>query len=209
MRGILCAALVCLAGNAWGAGLNEAILRGDVAAVRAEIAAGTDLEQSARGVRFPPLALAAARGEGAIVDALLGAGADPNGLAYGGLTPLAVAVRSCRAEAGVIRALIAAGADIDGRSGAGLTPVHAAIQAGRTDLAVLLLELGADVDAVNTYGDGVLNYAIYYENTEIVQAAMGRQVDTDQLNVLFTTERYYQIGFGTEGLAARRAVCGS
>lgn len=189
--------------------LLQAIDNGNLQHFRTLLAGGADPDSVRDRLAFTPLALAAVRGETEYVRALLDAGADPDGPAAMGLTPLALAVRSCRVAPAVVRMLVAAGADINAPSGAGLSPVQAAIQAGRNDIAALLIDLGADIQAVNLYGDGVLNYAIYYEAPEIIQLALHKRVGTGQLSVLFTNGRYYQIGFGAPGLAARRALCGA
>lgn len=201
------AALMLTPAHAQKAGLLEAIDQGDLQRLETLLADGADPDSIRDRLAFTPLALAAVRGEVDHVRALLEAGADPDGAATRGLTPLALAVRSCRVDPAIVRMLVAAGADIDARSGAGLSPVQAAIQAGRNDIAALLIELGADIQAVNFYGDGVLNYAIYHEAPEIIQLALRNRVRTDQLSVLFTNGRYYQIGFGARGLQARKTLC--
>jgi len=195
--------------HAQKADLLQAIDQGDLQRFRTLLADGANPDSVRDRLAFTPLALAAVRGETDYVGALLEAGADPDGPAAMGLTPLALAVRSCRADPAIVRMLVAAGADINAPSGAGLSPVQAAIQAGRNDIAALLIDLGADIQAINLYGDGVLNYAIYFEAPEIIQLALRKRVGTDQLSVLFTNGRYYQIGFGARGLAARKALCGA
>lgn len=203
------AAMTLSPAKAQKANLLDAIERGSLQDFRTLLGEGADPDSVRDRLSFTPLALAAVRGETDFVRALLEAGADADGPGAMGLTPLALAVRSCRVDPQIVRMLVAAGADIDARSGAGLSPVQAAIQAGRNDIAALLIDLGADIQAVNLYGDGVLNYAIYYEAPEIIQLALRNRVRTEQLSVLFTTSRYYQINFGARGLPARRNLCGS
>ncbi len=65
-----------------------------------------------------------------------------------------------------------------------------AIQEQRTNIALLLLESGADVNSLNPFGEGLLNYAIYMKNPTLIQALLERGVDTSQLRKLFTTVDY-------------------
>ena len=197
MRVLFHAALFCcLAMGAKAMPLDQAVRSGDLAAARAAIADGADINRPIPPFLMPPLSLAAIRDDLDMVQLLLAAGADPNRPGNRGMNALSAAVRSCHASAATITALIDAGADLEDLSGADLTPLMAAIQEERTDIALLLIARGADINARNQYRDGVLNYAIYTENARIIQAAMAEGVDTDQLNVLFTTGVYYYPGFG-------------
>lgn len=211
MRTTLIAAVIAVMAlghaNARDARILDAIDQGDLPRFRALLTDVTDLNAVRDRLSFTPLALAAVKGEADFVEGLLEAGADPDAPAMSGLTPLALAIRSCRADPRIVGMLVAAGADIDARSGAGLSPVQVAIQFGRNDIAALLIALGADIQAVNLYRDGVLNYAIYYQTPEIIQLALRNRVRTDQLSVLFTTSRYYQMDFGPGGLGARQDLC--
>lgn len=193
--------------KAQSAEIFEAIDQGDLQRFRSLLNDGAEPDSVRDRLAFTPLALAAVRGETDFVQALLAAGADPDGPVMMGLTPLALAVRSCRVDPAIIRMLVSAGADINAQSGANLSPVQVAIQFGRNDIAALLIELGADIQAVNLYGDGVLNYAIYYEAPDIIQLALRNRIRTEQLSVLFTTSRYYQIDFGVRGIEARQNLC--
>ncbi len=197
MRSLLTAILFCCSATmADTAPLDQAVRAGDIAAAQAAIAGGADINHPLPPLLMPPLTIAAIRNDLDMVQTLLTAGADPNQPGNRGMNALSAAVRSCRSAAAVIAALIDAGADLEDRSGAGLTPLMAAIQEERTDIALLLIARGANINTRNQYSDGVLNYAIYTENARVVQAAMARGVDTDQLNVLFTTGIYYYPGFG-------------
>lgn len=83
------------------------------------------------------LDLAAAHGHGAMVEALLAAGARA--------TRLHPAVAGGRPD--VVRALIAAGAPVDARDDAGFTALHQAIGQGDPELVSVLLRAGADASA--------------------------------------------------------------
>jgi hypothetical protein len=176
--------------------LEAAVRSGDLAAAEAALAAGETPDFVSPPFNLSPLALSAARGDTDMVRLLLDAGADPDVPTHRGMTALSVAVRSCGAGPDVISALIAAGADLEDGSGAGLSPLMVAIQEERTEIALLLLAEGADVNTRNQYGDGVLNYAIYWRNPTLIEEAMDRGVDTGQLRLLFETRVYYYPGFG-------------
>ncbi|MEJ6403881.1 ankyrin repeat domain-containing protein [Yoonia sp. 2307UL14-13] len=193
LGGLLCA----LVGQANAGPLDDAIRQGDVLRADAAIDDGASIDAPIPPFMMTPLAMAAIRDDLPMVDLLLSEGADPDAPGLRGMNALSAAVRSCTAGADVIAALIDAGADLEDRSGADLTPLMAAIQEERTDIALLLMDKGADVNVLNQYRDGVLNYAIYTKNPVIVQAAMAADVDLTQLDILFTTGVYYYPGFGS------------
>ena len=93
----------------------------------------------------PLLVAAAEGGHATIVDALLGAGADPGAVADDGDTALIAASRWGHLD--VVSRLLARGVDVEARNGERMTALMAA--AGRGDLACVrvLLEAGADPDA--------------------------------------------------------------
>jgi len=102
----------------------------------------------------------------AVVEGLIGAGADPNAADKSGVSPLHRAARTrC---AGAVRALLANGADPRRRNGSGSTPLHLAVQnTGRggsgssaardqqREIIVLLLKRGARPTDRNTAGRSV------------------------------------------------------
>lgn len=202
MRTFLFILLLCLCAGtaapvaAADRALDSAVHRGDVAAARAAITGGADLDAPMPPLLMTPLAVAAVRGDMPMVRALLEAGADANAPGLRGMNALSAAVRSCRAGLDVIDALIAAGAGLEDRSGADLTPLMAAIQEQRSAVALRLIAAGADVNTRNQYGDGVLNYAIYTRDNAVIRAALRNGADTGQLALLFTTDIYYYPGFG-------------
>lgn len=95
----------------------------------------------------PPLVLAAARRDVAMVDFLLSWGAPLEGRCHcsGAETALWAAVRA--GDLGTTTLLLQRGADIGARNAAGLTALHVAALRGRADLVTLLLRHGAKTDA--------------------------------------------------------------
>ncbi len=116
------------------------------------------------------LADAAARGDPAAAVSLLGAGAQVNARAEGGLTPLHCAVGAGRAD--VARTLIQHGADLDAATGRGRTALHLAAWGGNARLISLLLHAGADPDVVEKSADGYtpLAYAAVGNHRDAVRA---------------------------------------
>jgi ankyrin repeat protein len=190
-----------------GEALEEAILAGAVPNVRSALIAGADPNQVFWPTGMSALTLAAVRGETGVVGLLLEHGADPNWQDHHGVSPLSATVRSCRGNLETLNLLLDAGADIENRSGASLTPVLVAVQEERPRFVKALIDRGADVDAVNAYGDGILNLAIYYRNREVVSLALDKGVDTGQLATLFTTDIYYYPGFGRARPQAASGGC--
>lgn len=188
--------------------LTQAARGGDAGAlntVLSEQVVDVDRPDSLTGLTA--LTIASLRGDAAIVETLLAAGADPDAAGPQGMPALAALTRSCGADSRIAKMLLDAGADPDARSGAGLTPAMTALQSGRSDLANLIIAAGADVNAVNSHGDGLLNFAIYFRQPETIALLLSRNADTAQLSRLFRTDGYYQLGFGAATVAARELQC--
>ncbi len=185
---MLCISLLSAGQSGADTELELAIRADDTAAVQLLLDQGADTDTQSN--RFTPLAVAAIRGNAAIVQLLLQAGADPNAASLSGANALSTAIRSCKADIEIVELLVAAGAYIENRSGDGLSPAMLAIQEQRTDVALFLLESGADVNSLNPFGEGLLNYAIYMKNPTLIQAVLDRGVETSQLRKLFTTVDY-------------------
>ncbi len=186
-----------VASQAAAVSLEPAIRSGDVAEVRSALAGGADPNQIFPVYDTSALMLAAIRGNRAMVSALLEAGADPNWINNQGYSALSAAARSCRAGWAVAEALLDAGADINNRSGAKLTPLMVAIQEERPSFFRGLVAHGADINALNAYGEGALNYAIYYRQPDYISALIDRDVETGPLRRLFQgLYKYYYPNFG-------------
>ncbi len=123
----------------------DAAMRGDLAAVRALLADGADVN-AAQGDGMTALHWAAERGDADLARMLLYAGAAIEPVTrIGGYTPLHVAARS--GSAAVATILLDAGADAAATTAAGTTPLHLAAAAGSSELVTALAERGADPNA--------------------------------------------------------------
>ena len=198
-RLLLAAVLVAMAPTRASASssLETAIRSGEVAQVRTALDRGADPNDVFPIFGMSALILSAIHGREDMVDLLLDRGADPNWLHERGNSALSAAVRSCASGWKVVERLLAAGADIDNPSGGSLTPLMVSIQEERPSFFRNLLEHGADINAVNTFGEGALNYAIYYGKSDYVTALLDLGVNTDPMRLLFTTSKKYHLNFGT------------
>lgn len=114
--------------------------------------------------------------------ALLEAGADPNFVGAGGVTPLHAAALS-PAGAPVIGLLLRRGANPNARDGEGETPLHYAAEACNAEAVKTLLMLGADPRAEDRYGKTPLDLARCGEAAEILRQALeqARRVQTEEI----------------------------
>ena len=93
-----------------------------------------------------PLSLACTNGNGAMVELLLKAGADPNTALPGGETALMTAARTGKVDA--VKALLAHGADVNAKeSRRGQTALMWAAAEGNVEVVEALLKAGADLHA--------------------------------------------------------------
>lgn len=127
--------------------------------VREIIDSGINLNVAHHGIF--PLEMAIDKGDAAMVDAMLKAGADPNRTMKGrdGMTMLAYASKSHRRSARIIRALLSAGGKIEARDKKGRTPLMLAAHAGNTTTIDTLVKAGAELEAIDHRGNGAMNYA--------------------------------------------------
>jgi ankyrin repeat protein len=170
--------------------LAAALQDGDLQGVEAALAAGAPLDAPFPDGLMTPLGLAITQGDVAIVRLLLDSGAPLSRQDVIGLPPLSVAVHSCKAGREITDLLIERGAEIDARGAGGMTPLLVAALMGRDEIVASLIAAGADTEAVDVFGDGILNFAIYAQDPGRVQVALASGSGTAQLDRLFLTRGY-------------------
>jgi ankyrin repeat protein len=155
-------------GGARADALFDAVLKKDVARVRAALRAGASPNsKDNRGV--PPLIYAANLGSAEIVEALVGAGANVNASPEHDTTPLIAAVEG--GSVGAVRKLLAAGAKIDQPDRLHRTPLAVASGWNRTEITSLLLASSAKIDP------GALAIAALNGNADQVRMLLARGAD--------------------------------
>ena len=125
--------------------LHWAARNRDLPLVRVLLEADADVGAGTRIGHYTALHLASEAGAGEVVEALLGAGADPVAatVGAGGVRPLHFAAASGSERA--VAALVAAGADVNATEESwGQTPLVFAASKGRTGAVRVLLAAGAD-----------------------------------------------------------------
>ncbi len=145
----------------------DAVMKGDVAAVRTMLTAGADVN-AAQGDGMSPLHWAATTGHVEIARMLLYAGANHGATTrLGDYTPLHLAARS--GSAPVVDALVAAGADVSATSSSGTTPLMLAAQSGALAAVQRLVAAGGDVNAVEqAKGQSALMFGAASNRADVV-----------------------------------------
>ena len=176
----VCAALVM---TAWlGAApspsaVADAALKGDREAVRALLRQGADVS-AAKGDGMTALHFAAERGDAAMTEMLVYAGANVAAVTrIGQYTPLHLASRAGNAV--VVQALIKAGADVSAKTTtSGVTPLHLAAAAGNGAVVGVLLDHGADKDARESeWGQTPLMFAAADNRVAAINVLLARGAD--------------------------------
>src|SRR5690606_26616289 len=107
--------------------------------------------------------------DGALISALLDAGADPGAANRYGMTPAHLA--AVNGDASSLRALLVAGADPNATLPEGESLLLTAARTGAPDALAVLIEFGANVDArENWYGETALIWAAAENHPEAVRA---------------------------------------
>src|SRR5262245_45379535 len=140
------ALMTAILGAASPTPVADSAMRGDRDAVRDLLKQGADVG-AAQGDGMTALHWAAERGDAAMADMLVYAGANVSAVTrIGQYTPLHLASRS--GSAAVVAALLKAGADPSVRSTTtGVTALHLAASSGNAAVVKLLLDAGADPNA--------------------------------------------------------------
>jgi ankyrin repeat protein len=182
-------------------GVAAAARDGNVAAVRAQLGGGANVNLP-DGAGTPALLWAAYNSAPELVSILLKAGADPNAANPFGVTPLLQASRT--GDAATVRALLAGGADIAQALRDGETPLMAASRAGSVDAVKLLLEHGADVNAVEALqSETALMWATAEGHVPVVDVLLKAGADPNvKARVSELTKRSPRTDFPTGGFTA-------
>ncbi|MEW6322742.1 MAG: ankyrin repeat domain-containing protein [Acidobacteriota bacterium] len=157
----------------------DAAMRTDVAAVRALLQQGADVN-AAQGDGMTALHWAAERGHAELAGMLLYAGANVQAVTrIGAYTPLHLAARA--ASLPVVQALLSAGADVTATTtNTGVTPLHLAAAAGHAGIVTALVEKGADVNArEREWGQTPLIFAAANNRVEAIKVLMARGADAE------------------------------
>jgi len=137
--------------------LSAVIRQGQQPAVELLLAHKANVNVGRAEYGWTPLHEAANRGNKAIAELLLKAGADVNAKDRGGWTPLHRAVDNKHLE--VTEFLLANHADTNSKDSSGATPLHYAVREGTQDLAELLLANKADPNERDNKGRTPLDLA--------------------------------------------------
>lgn len=126
---------------------------------------------------FSPLIVACQRGEPAIVEALLDAGANVNRAAASGVSPLALCAG--QSNLAIVKRLIERGANVDAADESGQTPLMWAAINGRVDVMQALIRSGADVNRKTHQGFTPLFFAMKSGNPQAPVTLMEAGADVD------------------------------
>jgi uncharacterized protein len=157
----------------------DAAMRGNADAVKALIAQGADVN-AAQGDGMTALHWAADKGNAAIAEMLVYAGANPGAMTrIGAYTPLHLASRAGSVE--VVRALLKAGAKVDAKTSvSGATPLHLAASSGNPAVVTALVDAKADINAKESeWGQTPLIFAASLNRVEAVKVLMARGADAN------------------------------
>jgi len=182
-------------------GIATAARNADVEAVRAQLAAGADVNAPDTD-GTPALLWAAYQSSPELVSMLLAAGADANASSRFGVTPLLQASRY--GDAATMRVLLAGGAEIARATRDGETPLMAAARTGSIDAVQLLLEHGADPNAIEGLEDETaLMWAVAEGHLPVVDVLLKAGADPNlKARVSELTKRSMRADFPTGGFTA-------
>ena len=158
------------------ASVADAAMGGDVVTLRALLEQGSDV--NARfGDGMTGLHWAARKGNAAIAEVLIGAGADLKATTrIGAHTPLHVA--SAAGRASVVKGLLLAGANANAMTTTGASPLHFAAASGSALAVAALVEHGAKVNAAEPHwGQTALMFAAAAGRTEVVEVLLEGEAD--------------------------------
>ena len=132
-----------------------------------------------------PLRSATGHGYVAIVNALIAAGSDVNGVSRYGATPLTIAADGPVAVDGyaeIVNVLIAAGAEVNAATEHGGTPLHRAARGGDIEIVNALISAGAKVNTKDNSGDTPLLVAARHGHYPVVETLISAGADVKAIN---------------------------
>jgi hypothetical protein len=148
--------------------------KGDLVQVKALIAGGADLHERATPAGLSALEAAVKVADGALVELLLDAGADPADRDADGWTALHAACSV--GDAGIARLLLARGATADAQPAHGETPLALAATWRHLELMRILLDEGADPDGRGADWTPLMRAAVRGER-EVCEALIAAGAD--------------------------------
>lgn len=175
------------------AALIKAIESNDVAAARAAIERGADVNRPGPFHRTV-LHRAAYYSPDSIVEWLLARGADPNAKDDAGRTPLHLASGGATA-----RLLLQAKADPSMRDAQGNTALHAAAELPHPDAAEVLVRAGLSVDVRNHAGLTPLHFAALQGNRQTAGFLLDQDADINAATTRDYHHRWTYIGWDVQG----------
>ena len=155
----------------------DAAMRADKESVRTLLKQGADVG-AAQGDGMTALHWAAERGDAALADMLLYAGANVAAVTrVGQYTPLHLASKG--GSVAVVRALLKAGASPAAKTtNTGVTALHLAAASGNAEVVTLLLERGADPNAKEAeWGQTPLMFAAALNRADAITALLAAKAD--------------------------------
>jgi len=181
-----CAFLSSCADRSNDEALLEAIRSGDSQGAITLLGSGANPDSRfPEGV--PALYFAVQERRGALVRALVDAGADVDvsPITLPGATPLGVAAQL--GDVDIVHLLLDADASVDAAGESGATPLMMAAQYDQADIAKLLLEAGADIDAQRADGQTALAMAVHHRYENMTQVLMSGGADIELANKVGVT----------------------
>ncbi|MEO1862673.1 MAG: ankyrin repeat domain-containing protein [Verrucomicrobiia bacterium] len=154
-------AAVLLATSAFADPIHDAVEKGNLIGVQAELDKGVDVNAK-REDGSTPLHGAALKGHKEVAELLIDKGADVHAKDEWGSTPLHYAALKGHKE--VAELLIDKGADVHAKDEWGSTPLHYAALKGHKEVAELLIDKGADVHAKGDDGKTPIDFATHPDN---------------------------------------------
>jgi ankyrin repeat protein len=159
--------------------IHEAVLFGNIEAVKQHLAAGTDVNAKEEEEGMTPLIVAVGEGHKKIIELLIANGADVNAKSDMG-TPLHLAAGFGHNE--IAKLLIAKGAEVDAKDWEeGMTPLILAVADGYKKIIELLIANGADVNAQSEMGTP-LHLATNFGRNEIAKLLISKSADVNAMD---------------------------